>query len=117
MNIFLFVLILIFVPLVIIGGLLFGSEPSALEEKIGELRSNEYSVDNFFMSFAEFKAEKIAEGDVFHQIADWSTFLQEIQNVKDDLGFVTVWACETEHVFWVHATEQTYYYYSLQQAD
>ena len=117
MNIFLFVLILIFVPLVIIGGLLSGSEPSALEEKIGELRSYEYSVENFFMSFAEFKAEKIAEDDVFQQIADWSTFLQEIQNIKDDLGFVTVWACETEGIFWVQATGQLYYYYSLQQAD
>ena len=117
MNIFLFILILLFVPLVIIGGLLSGSEPSALEEKIGELRSKEYSVEYFFMSFAEFKAEKITEGEVFQQIADWSTFLQEIQSIKDDHGFVTVWACDVEKIFWVHATGQPYYYYSLQQAD
>ena len=81
-----------------------------LQDRINELRDKGYSVQTCDKSFSQIRVER---GGTWSETADWNTFLQQIQTVKANLGFVTVYVCEQDGVLWIHATETTYYYHRV----
>jgi len=89
------------------------SEQSSLDLRINELKSDGYNVANSPMTFSELKAERTAEGGVFSQTTNWSIFKQQIETTKENVGFVTVYACRSDNILWIHATETTYYYFKI----
>lgn len=107
---------MIIIVIIVVGitlGLQNVSQPSALEVKVNELSGKGYNTQYSTMTFNEFKAERIGEGGAFEETYSWSIFLQQVQTTKQNLGFVTVWVCEEQDTLWIHATEQTYYYYGV----
>jgi len=87
------------------------NKPSPLQQKIDELESLGYNVQECSMSWQEIKTEREQEGGTWEQTLDWNIFLQQIQTIKENLGSVTVWVCRDANILWIHATETTYYYY------
>ena len=87
------------------------NRPDPMQQKIDELKSLGYNVQECQESWQEIKNERELEGGVWEQTSDWNIFLQQIETVKQNFGVVTVWACRDANVLWIHATETTYYYY------
>ena len=90
---------IIAIALIIIGAVYFSQQPPPIEGKISELKDKGYNVEDCPMTFDELKAERIGEGGVFEQTTSWSIFLQQIQTVKANLGFVTVWVCKDDNIY------------------
>ena len=87
------------------------NRPDPMQQKIDELKSLGYNIQECQESWQEIKAERQQEGGVWEQTSDWNIFLQQIETVKQNFGVVTVWVCRDANVLWIHATETTYYYY------
>ena len=87
------------------------NRPDPMQQKIDELKSLGYNVQECQESWQEIKTSRQQEGGVWEQTSDWNIFLQQIETVKQNFGVVTVWVCRDTNVLWIHATETTYYYY------
>jgi len=87
------------------------NKPNPLQEKIDELKSLGYNIQECSESWQEIRTRREQEGVVWEQTLDWNIFLQQVEAVKENLGFVTVWVCRDANILWIHATETTYYYY------
>ena len=96
----------VFIGLVIISSAT--SKPN-LQKRIDTITDLGFPVNLNTPSFEDLQTDRI-----FEQVNDWDDFIDQVETIKDELGFVTVNICENDKILWVHSTNDICYYFLVE---